>query len=144
MGFSSPNGSNGKRRYAAEINVTPLVDVMLVLLIIFMITAPMMTRGIKIDLPATTAKPLPQKTKPVTITIDKKGQIYLDSHAMDKAALKARLILLRKKDPKLRLLLKADRAVPYGIVAGLMAELKEAGIEELGLVTRPTEKKGGF
>ena len=144
MGLISSSGSTGRRRYAAEINVTPLVDVMLVLLIIFMITAPMMTRGIKIDLPATTAKPLPQKTRPLTITIDKKGRIYLDSHAIDKGALKARLILLRKKNPKLRLLLKADRAVPYGIVASLLAELKEAGLEELGLVTRPTEKKGGF
>ncbi len=144
MGLISSSGSTGRRRYAAEINVTPLVDVMLVLLIIFMITAPMMTRGIKIDLPATTAKPLPQKTRPLTITIDKKGRIYLDSHAIDMGALKARLILLRKKNPKLRLLLKADRAVPYGIVASLLAELKEAGLEELGLVTRPTEKKGGF
>ena len=136
--------NNGKRHYSADINVTPLVDVMLVLLIIFMITAPMMTRGIKVDLPETTAKPLPQKTKPITISIDKKGTIYLDSMAIDTAALKGRLILIKKSNPKLKVLLKADKAVPYGLVAHLMATLKEAGIEELGLVTRPAERKGGL
>ena len=143
MGVGTRMNRGGRRRYAAEINVTPLVDVVLVLLIIFMITAPMMTRGIKIQLPETTATPLPQKTKPVTIIMDRKGRIYLDSVAMDRAGIKARLAAMKKDDPKLKVLLKADKAVPYGDVARLMADLKEIGIEELGLVTRPTVEKGG-
>ncbi|WP_244155352.1 protein TolR [Dissulfuribacter thermophilus] len=135
---------NSRRRYAAEINVTPLVDVVLVLLIIFMITAPMMTRGIKVDLPETTAKALPQKERPQTVTVDKNGRLYLNSISLDKRALKAKLRLMKKKDPKLKVLLKADKEVPYGLVAGIMADLKEAGIEEIGLVTRPSKRKGGF
>ncbi len=144
MMINSHGARNSRRRYAAEINVTPLVDVVLVLLIIFMITAPMMTRGIKVDLPKTTAKALPQKERPQTVTVDKKGRLYLNSVSLDKQALKAKLRLMKKKDPKLKVLLKADKEVPYGIVAGIMADLKEAGIEEIGLVTRPSKRKGGF
>jgi len=133
-----------KRNYAHEINVTPLVDVMLVLLIIFMITAPMMTRGIKVKLPETTAKALPQKERPQTVVLNKKGVIYLNSVRIDRMALKARLSAMKKKDPKLKVILRADKDVPYGIVARLITDIKEAGIQELGLVTRPPKKDRGI
>ena len=140
MGINNQQGGRSKRRYIAEINVTPLVDVMLVLLIIFMITAPMMTRGIKIKLPETTAKALPQKIKPITITVDQNGKIFLGDVVMGQDALKKQLTIMKRKDPELKVLLRADKAVAYGVVAALMAIIKEAGIEEIGLVTRPIRK----
>ncbi len=131
---------SGRARHSAEINVTPLVDVMLVLLIIFMITAPMMTRGVKVELPETTAKPLPQKTRPITITINKKGVIYLNAVKIDLSALRARLSLLKRRDPKVKVILRGDKDVPYGIVASVITALKEADIKELGLITRFPER----
>jgi len=129
--------SNGKKGLLSDINVTPLVDVMLVLLIIFMVTAPMMTRGIDVRLPETTAKPLPQKKEHVQISISKRGEIWLDNLPVDKGSLKTELIHLKKSGKEAQVILRADRDVPYGVVAKVMAAAKEAGIDNLGLVTAP-------
>ncbi len=131
----------GRRGYMAEINVTPLVDVMLVLLIVFMVTAPMMTKGLKIDLPRTTAKPMPQKLSPVIISVDREGRIFLNKVPVDVRALAVRLAELTRERKGRQVLLKADRRVPYGIVAQVMAACKEAGIADLGLVTRSLERE---
>ncbi len=138
--------SRGRRGYMAEINVTPLVDVMLVLLIIFMVTAPMMTKGLDVRLPEVTSKALPQKRRPVTITMDAKGRLYLDRVRVDLVLLQARLAQVARG--KTQVLLRADREVPYGEVAKVMAVIRKAGVEDLGLVTwaervRPPRNKGG-
>jgi len=125
----------------AEINVTPMVDVMLVLLIIFMVTAPMMTQGVDVNLPETTAKSLRQDEKPIVISIDKKGIISLGKVKGDLNLLRQELQKLAKKNPEKTILLKADQKVAYGIVAQVMADVKDAGFSKLGMVTRPVEKK---
>ena len=129
--------SNGKKGLLSDINVTPLVDVMLVLLIIFMVTAPMMTRGIDVRLPETTAKPLPQEKKHVQIIISRKGDIWLDTLPVDEGSLKTELSRLKNEGKAAQIIIRADRDVSYGVVARVMAAAKEAGIDNLGLVTAP-------
>ncbi|MFH1216248.1 MAG: protein TolR [Pseudomonadota bacterium] len=136
-----PIGKKGKRSVVAEINVTPLVDVMLVLLIIFMVTAPMMTEGVDVNLPETTAKPLRQDEHPVIISIDAKGTISLGKIQGNINILKQELYKLAQTDAEKTILLKADKNVPYGIVAEVMASVKDAGFNKLGMVTKPEEKK---
>ncbi len=140
MAFSTNDKAN-KKRYVSEINVTPLVDVMLVLLIIFMVTAPMMTKGLDVKLPEVTAKPLPQKKESLVITIKDDGKIFLKDIQVDEEVLRSRLYQKKQEGSLNQLLLRADKAVPYGTVAAVMAAVREAGIENLGLVTSPVEKK---
>lgn len=136
MAFSSTNGS---KRLVSEINVTPLVDVMLVLLIIFMVTAPMMTQGVDVDLPETTAKPLRQKEEPLLVTIKKDGQIYFNDIKVDQTLLKQQLSEL--SDHEKPIFLKADKLVPYGLVVSVMADIKDSGFDKLGMITQPADKK---
>ncbi|MEN8188628.1 MAG: protein TolR [Thermodesulfobacteriota bacterium] len=133
---------NGPRGLVADINVTPLVDVMLVLLIIFMVTAPMMTQGLDVDLPETTAKSLRQEEKaPLIITVDKEGTIQLRDKPLNQAFLKDQL-LANVKDPKSQpIFLRADKQVPYGLVVSIMADVKSAGFDKLGMITQPLEPK---
>jgi biopolymer transport protein TolR len=122
-----------KRRQAlSEINVTPFVDVMLVLLIIFMVTAPLLQQGIDINLPQAKGKEMPA-TERIVITIKKDGKIYLDKTAVTMKSLKAAL----SKKSSNEVFLKADKDVPYGNVVSVMGELREMGIERLGMVTEP-------
>lgn len=130
------------RRMMSEINVTPMVDVMLVLLVIFMITAPMMTQGIDVDLPKTTSKALRQKEKPVVITINKKGQIFLNRIRGSQKMLREQLTKLAMNDGNKRpVFLKADKRVQYGLVAAVMADIKAAGFNKLGMVTKPDDNR---
>ncbi len=131
----------GKRRPMADINVTPLVDVMLVLLIIFMVTAPMMTQGLEVNLPETTGKALRQDDKPIVITVRNNGTIGIDKIKGDRAILRQELVKLAKIDPGKTILLKADKKVAYGDVVAIMADIKDAGFDNLGMVTIPVEKK---
>jgi len=122
-----------KRRQAlSEINVTPFVDVMLVLLIIFMVTAPLLQQGIDINLPQAKGKELAPAERTV-ITIKDDGRIYLDKTAVSLDSLKTRL----SKDLDREVFLRADRTVPYGMVVNVMGELREIGIEKLGMITEP-------
>jgi biopolymer transport protein TolR len=125
----------------ADINVTPLVDVMLVLLIIFMITAPMMTQGLDVNLPETTGKALRQDDKPIVITLKQNGNIGINKIRGDRAILRQELTRLFQKDPGKTILLKADKSVAYGEVVAIMADIKNAGFDNLGMVTIPIEKK---
>ncbi len=141
MGMGASSG-RGNRRYLAEINVTPLVDVMLVLLIIFMVTAPMMTRGLDVKLPETTAKALPQKKKHVIITVNANGKVFVGDSEVDPAVLRQRLSVLMKNGLAGQVLLRADESVRYGRVAVVMAAIREAGIKDMGLVTAPASSEG--
>lgn len=134
-----PLRSNGKKRLVSEINVTPLVDVMLVLLIIFMVTAPMMTQGLDVDLPETTAKALRQEENPLVIAIDKEGEFSLNGTKYAQAILIQELGKLPKEMREQPVYLRADQAVPYGVVVKLMADVKSAGFDKLGMITKPVE-----
>jgi biopolymer transport protein TolR len=138
MAFGSTNGS---KRLVSDINVTPLVDVMLVLLIIFMVTAPMMTQGVDVDLPETTARPLRQKEDPLLVTIRKDGQIYFNNIKLDQSLLRQQLGALSKAEHEKPIFLKADKQVPYGLVVAVMADIKESGFDKLGMITQPDDKK---
>ncbi|MEW6500398.1 MAG: protein TolR [Thermodesulfobacteriota bacterium] len=138
MAFSQ---NNGKRGLVSDINVTPLVDVMLVLLIIFMITAPMMTQGVDVDLPETTARPLQQDEAPVVVTVTRKGEIFLDRNRGDQAMLRRQLAQMARKGTDRTILLKADKDVPYGLVVAVMADVKSAGFDKLGMVTEPRNER---
>ena len=126
--------SFGRRGLVSEINVTPLVDVMLVLLIIFMVTAPMMTEGLEVDLPQTRAvDTLPTEAENMILSISRDGVIYLDTYPVEIDELGEKLNLLVKEQNK-QLFLQADKTVPYGLVVDVMGRIREAGIENLGVV----------
>ncbi|MGB9822711.1 protein TolR [Thermodesulfovibrio sp.] len=130
---------NPRRRSSiADINVTPLVDVMLVLLIIFMVTAPLLKQGIDVNLPKAKGKSL-EETEKISIVITKEGKIFLNDKIINKDDLPS--ILNSYRESNTAVLLKADKDVPYGLVAEVMGEIKAAGIEKIGMVTEPKESK---
>lgn len=119
----------------SEINVTPLVDVMLVLLIVFMVTAPLLIQAVPVTLPQTSASvPLPP-ARQIQLSIDSSGKIYLDTGVVEREQLKARLQALRNRDPELNVQLMADERIPYGQVAKVMGIVQQAGITKLSFVT---------
>ncbi|MCG6929153.1 MAG: protein TolR [Desulfofustis sp.] len=134
-----PLNGNGRKQLVSDINVTPLVDVMLVLLIIFMVTAPMMTQGLDVDLPETTTKSLRQDENPIVVTIDKDGKISLGQSEVSRKMLFQDLSSLGEGQKEKPIYLKADKAVAYGVVVAIMADIKKAGFDKLGMITRPEE-----
>ncbi len=138
MGFSN---NTGRKKLVSDINVTPLVDVMLVLLIIFMVTAPMMTQGLDVDLPETTSKALRQKEDPIVITIDADGKVNINGDNTPPSLVFQELKKFSPEKKAEPIYLRADKKVPYGTVATLMADIKNAGFDKLGMITKPTEKK---
>ena len=136
-----PKEGGSRRGLMAEINVTPLVDVMLVLLIIFMVTAPMMTQGLEVDLPVTTAKALRQKEEPLVISLNKEGEIKLRNVKVSTEYLWEQLNSMSDEEKKEPVYLRADKDVAYGKVVVLMADIKRAGFEKLGMITQPDNKK---
>jgi biopolymer transport protein TolR len=128
-----------QRGFLAEINVTPFVDVMLVLLIIFMVTAPMLTQGVEVDLPKTqTVETLPEDSDHLVLSIKKDGSLFLDTYGVTMDSMETHLKRLVKNKSKL-VYLKADKDVPYGVVVKVMARVKKAGIEKLGVVAEPED-----
>ena len=138
--------ATGKRRPMSEINVVPYIDVMLVLLIIFMITAPLLQQGVEIDLPQASAKPLsPDQHEPVVVSVDKAGKFYLDigdepSRPIEAQLLVNRVAAVRQLKPEIPVLVRGDRDVGYGSVVDVMVLLQKAGIEKVGLMTEQPEK----
>jgi biopolymer transport protein TolR len=130
-------GGSGKGP-VSEINVTPLVDVMLVLLIIFMVSAPMMTTGIDVDLPKTHAPRMEVEEQKLLLTITKEQKVYLGETEVPYENLETALTTNTRLQTERELYLQADEAVPYGFVAKIMALVRKGGIEKLGLVTDPT------
>jgi biopolymer transport protein TolR len=131
---------NGDRSTMSQINVTPLVDVMLVLLVIFMVTAPMMQQGMQVNLPKAEARALPAPEESVVVTIERNGRLFINSAEIPAGELRSRLDGIFAGRSKKEIFLKADRDVPYGEVVKTMAEIKAAGIERLGMVTEPSAK----
>ena len=122
----------------SEINVTPMVDVMLVLLIIFMVTAPMLEQGLEVDLPNTTTQNIRVREVPLVITVMRDGKLHLaESEPFSLAELEAKLKANLDSDASREVFLRADERVPYGIVAKVMAKARAAGVEKLGMVTEP-------
>jgi biopolymer transport protein TolR len=125
------------KRFMSDINVTPFVDVMLVLLIIFMVTAPMMMQGVDVNLPQTTTKSIKTKEDPLILTVNKEGEIYLEEHKIKLEDLETKVKTIFKYRRDKEILLKADKDLPYGMVINVMAGVKRAGVTKLGMVTEP-------
>ena len=136
MAMGSNNG-----QFMSEINVTPLVDVMLVLLIIFMVTAPMMMQGVNVALPQTTSKPLTAEKDHLTVTIDRSQQVFINDYKVSLEALQAKMEKILEGRPDQKVYLRADSSVPYGVVVRVISQIKNAGVEKLGMVTEPVKKK---
>jgi biopolymer transport protein TolR len=123
----------------SDINVTPFVDVMLVLLIIFMVTAPLMIQGVEVNLPQTTAKEIKTPEDPLILTVNKEGEISLERHIIELEDLEAKLKTISEYRTDKEVLLRADKDLPYGFVLKVVAAAKKAGIEKLGMITEPTD-----
>jgi biopolymer transport protein TolR len=136
-------GRRRRRRHhsaIAEINMTPFIDVMLVLLIVFMVAAPLLTSGVPLDLPQTGAKPLNVEKQPVTISIDEKGQIFLMEKPIEDASLLETLKAIASNGPDDRIYVRGSRLVGYGRVAQVMSMITAAGYKRVALVTEPDLK----
>ncbi len=133
------NGSAQNRRFMSDINLVPLIDVALTLLMIFMVTAPMLYRGMEIDLPRSSTNTISPEER-VILTVTKQQTVFLDKDAVPLDRLGTSLEALKQKSPQISLYLRADRDVPYGLVIQVMDLVKGAGIERLGMVTEPPVK----
>jgi len=122
----------------SQINVTPLVDVMLVLLVIFMVTAPIIQQGVQVNLPQAKAGAIPGSEELLVVTIAKNGKVYLNDNPLTLAELGDKLRAIRRLQADKQVYLRADQDVRYGLVMKTIAEIKQAGIERLGMVTRPS------
>jgi biopolymer transport protein TolR len=131
--------SDKGKRFMSDINVTPLVDVMLVLLIIFMVTAPMMMQGVDVNLPQTKTQSIKTKEDPLIVTVNKKGEVFLEDHAIKLEDLGSKIETIFKYRRDKEVLLRADKDIPYGFVIKVMAAVKRAGVTKLGMVTEPLE-----
>jgi biopolymer transport protein TolR len=141
MSVGQSGGRRGRRRgrgsrsLMSEINVTPMVDVMLVLLIIFMVAAPMMTVGVPIDLPETQAKPLNAETQPITVSVQQGGKVFLQETEIPVEEVVPKLEAIAKTGYEERIYVRGDKAADYGTVMQVMARISAAGFKNIGLVT---------
>ncbi|SON57144.1 Biopolymer transport protein ExbD [Hartmannibacter diazotrophicus] len=149
MSVGSAGGGGGRRRgrrrgrhgaVMSEINVTPFVDVMLVLLIVFMVAAPLLTVGVPIDLPETAAKPMEGQTDPINISVDKEGKIFLQDTEVSADEVVPKLQAIAKNGVEDRIYVRGDRDADYGTVMRVMARISAAGFKKIGLVS--TEEQG--
>ncbi len=138
MAFGSSEG--GQRRAMTDINVTPLVDVMLVLLIIFMVTAPLIQSGVKVDLPRASAQQMEHQEEKLVLTITRDRRVYLGNTEIPGADLEKKLATNARIQKDKELYLHADRSLPYGQVVEIMAIARRAGVESLGMITDPDKE----
>jgi biopolymer transport protein TolR len=129
--------NRGSRRLMSEINVTPFVDVMLVLLIIFMVTAPMMMQGVDVNLPHTKTQPIASEEERLVISITGKREIYLNEYKISLDTLQRKLQTIYQNRPDRAVFLRADEALPYGFVMEVMAAVRQSGMTRIGMVTEP-------
>lgn len=135
--MSTRRGSGFKRQIMGEINVTPFVDVMLVLLIVFMISAPLLTQGVQVSLPEVENAPIKQEQDPITITLKRGDRVYIQEQEVAMNELTSRLKAIQQAKSGAAILLRADKNVPYGQVMSVMSSLQTAGLVDVGLVTEP-------
>jgi biopolymer transport protein TolR len=140
MGMIGSSSRAGDRRIMAEINVTPLVDVMLVLLIIFMVTAPMLTQGVDVNLPKASAKAMRSDEERLVLTVDANSRIFVGKQPVEFNRLSPVLKQIVAQRTDRQVYFRADRTVPYGFVVKVIAEVRNSGIEKLGMVTEPLER----
>ena len=126
-----------------EINTTPLVDVMLVLLIVFMIAAPLLTSGVAVDLPQAESSPLPGQDEPLSVTVDAGGRIYLHESEIGLDQLAPRLQAITGRKPDARIFVRGDKGVDYGTVMGVVSAINQAGFTKVALLTEVTAAGGG-
>jgi biopolymer transport protein TolR len=138
MAFGGPSEGTGA---ISDINVTPLVDVMLVLLVIFMVTAPILQQGVSIDLPKVAAAPLAGDEEQLVVNVNKTGQVFLNDTPMTIDALTTKLAAIRAARPDRQVFVRADQSVPYGQVMKTMAAVRESGLTRVGLVTEPPPER---
>jgi biopolymer transport protein TolR len=131
-------GRHGRYRPLAEINVTPLVDVMLVLLIIFMVTAPLMTSGVSVDLPKTNAQPLNSDSEPLTVSIKADGSIFLQDQAIDISDIVAKLQAIAQNNPDRRIFVRGDKDLAYGRIMEVMGTITQGGFTKVALLAEQT------
>ena len=142
MGAGVKRSSGGRRhRPMGEINVTPFVDVMLVLLIVFMVTAPLLTVGVEVDLPKTKAGAINADAAPLVVSIKSDGSLYLQETIVEPEALIPRLKAVSDANPDVRIFVRGDRAVSYGEVLSVMGRIQSAGFEKVALVAQLPEKQ---
>ena len=143
IAFNQGPRRGGRRAYRpmSEINVTPFVDVMLVLLIIFMITAPLLTVGVQVELPKTSAKAIAGKDEPLTIAVNKDGQIYLQETELELDALAPRLLAITGNNPDVRIFVRGDKAVNYGLVMEVMGTINAVGYKKVALITEQRQRR---
>jgi biopolymer transport protein TolR len=134
------NSGQDNRSLMGDINVTPLVDVMLVLLIIFMVTTPLMEQGIPIDLPQTKTTSIDPSEKQMVLVITKNKDIFLGKEKLTRKTLEKKLVKALRKTKRREVFIRADKVVPYGFVAEVMAQIKSSGITRIGLVTEPLKR----
>ncbi len=134
-------GGKGRKSALSDINVTPLVDVMLVLLIIFMVTAPLIQQGVKVSLPDARAAPIEAKEKKLVLTIDRQGKVFIGEAEVAFSELEAKLTANAKAQADKEVYLHADRDLKYGIVVEVMAAAQRAGVENVGMVTDPVSRE---
>ena len=133
---------NGQKlQLMSEINITPFVDVMLVLLVIFMVTAPMMISGINVNLPEASTTPISGNDEPLTITIDSKGKIYLQDIKIEKEALITKLIAVTKEKKESRIMVRGDKDSNYGEIMNVVSSINEAGYNHISLITKLQQNK---
>ena len=125
----------------SEINVTPFVDVMLVLLIIFMVTAPLLTVGVQVDLPETSADTLPEETEPLTLTINSKGEIYIQEHQVTYQKMVPKLLAIAKNRTDTRIYVRGDKNINYGRVLEVMGMLSGSGFTKVALISEPYKER---
>ncbi len=128
---------SGTDRLMSDINVTPFVDVMLVLLIIFMVTAPMMTQGLDVALPEVAAKALPAEQEQLVVTVNKNSEIYINDDAVGLDMLGDKLLKILESRSSREVYFRADKDIPWGMGVRVMSRIREAGIEKMGIVTEP-------
>ncbi|RZA09529.1 MAG: protein TolR [Proteobacteria bacterium] len=131
----------GSGEVLSEINVTPMVDVMLVLLIIFMVSAPLMQQGVQVDLPKTKSPALAEQEKPVILVVTKGGNVQINGNVIPNSEISDKLKAIFEKREKKEIFIQADKSIPYGSVASVMAQAQAAGISRIGLVTDPSDKR---
>ncbi len=141
MGVNLGPKTSRRHRPMSEINVTPFVDVMLVLLIVFMVTAPLLTVGVAVDLPRTRAQQITDDQTPLIITLNKEGVLALQNRVIEPELLIPRLKAVSVSNPNTRIFVRGDKSVPYGDVIGIMAQIQEAGFNSVALITKLPEER---